>query len=197
MRAAADSSYFALDLGSGDPNDLTPEFGEGEEGIKIAAPLRVPLRARLVIPITAAARFRDEVRNGLPPMLWQSLVAVVWDASRNVLHAAALGDPSPIPEAEGGDPASEEEKLPPLAEPPAEPVDPNERMFDGPDEPLPPQSGTATPLTGGYFTQYRSFNLCEALTLPPLPGVYHLFVTYGPHQSNTVRIELVESGKGR
>ena len=206
--STSDAAFFALELGSGDPNELTPPMGETETGIRIAAPALVSSGGNFTIPITAVARFTTEGRDALPTRLWQSLVVVVWDSTKNLLHAATLGDPSPIPEAEGepieGDdePEGAPAPIPPAPTPPVKGATPapspdddsSESLFDGPDEPLPP-SGPPIPLSGGYFTQYRTFDLLEAIDLPPVSARYLLFATYGPHHSNTVRIEVVEPGK--
>lgn len=200
----SDADFFALELGSGDPNSLTPAMGEREEGVRLAAPGRVDAGRSFVIPITAIARFTTEGRNALPRRLWQSLVLVAWDSTHNRLYAGMLGDPSPIPEAEEGaepgpaeeEPSEEEPMLPPAPVPPAQEEPPDAPLVEGPEEPLPP-SGPPVPLTGGYFAQYRTFDLLEVLPLPPSSARYLVFATYGPHHSNSVRIEVTEPGKGR
>ena len=204
---SSDADFFALELGSGDPNPLTPAMAEKEEGVRLAAPSRVESGRGLVIPITAIARFTTEGRSALPRRLWQSLVLVAWDSTHNRLYAGLLGDPSPIPEAEDGGnegpaedepvddvPIDDEPTLPPAPLPPVADGTPDAPLAEGPDEPLPP-SGAPVPLTGGYFSQYRTFDLLDVLPLPPSSARYLVFATYGPHHSNSVRIEVIEPGR--
>lgn len=168
-----DSVFFRQSLGSGDPCECTPPMEPDERGIRIAAPRRVRGGGELIVPVCAVARFEYAERDTMPANLWPEMVAVAIDLKSNRSFCARLGEPSPPP----GDEIS------------------------GPEPGEPPGGGEdddAADLSGqGSITQYRTFDLVPVLELPSDPAVYHCFLIFRAHASNSVRIEVFAPEGGR
>lgn len=186
MKTPADEVFATVRLDTGDPCACTPELADGEHGIRLAAPSRVPAAKDAVVPLCAIARYEADEWSFFPSNFWHQLLLVVLNVDTNVLRTRTLGDPSPIPTPEkpskpSGPPGSESE---------------GSSVSKGGESPAESAGESApVPLLGGFMTVYRNFDLSGVVPIGPAPGRYCAFLTYGPHRSNVVRIELFDASK--
>ena len=181
-----DEVFATIRLDTGDPCACTPELAEGERGIRLAAPSRVPVAKDVVVPLCAIARYEADEWSFFPSNFWHQLLLVVLNVDTNVLRTRTLGDPSPIPTPE---------KPPKPSGPPGSDSEPSSAR-GGEGSPAESAADSApVPLLGGLMTVYRNFDLSGIVPIGPAPGRYYAFLTYGPHRSNVVRIELFDPAK--
>ena len=183
MNASApdDRIFFEIALGTGDPCACTPEIEDDVEGLRIAAPQRVPIGEEMTFPLCVVVQMTDTLRDALPEPLWDEFLAVAVDSVNNRVYAERLGDPSPVP-AETIFPT-------PPPDPDAFPIDPD-MVIDAEEEP-------GLEIVGVPVRSYRNLDLLSTLDLPREPAVYHVFLTWSVYQSNTVRVAFVHPDAAR
>jgi hypothetical protein len=192
--AVDDAAFFSLELPSWTPASTTPEMGDDERGLRIAAPKEVPVGDDMTLPISVIASFDAEVWNALPPRLWPHLVAVVQDGQGRQLVARNLGDTTPIPGESKPAPL-----LPEAAPKAAGPAPEAEEMPDVPFPSDPPDeapagepSDDAPVLEASSAIGYYNFDLLQVADLPRRAGTeYVVFLSYARFHSNSVRVRFV------
>ncbi len=168
-----DAAFLGLELASYLFAETTPEVPDDFRGIRIAGPKRLTAGAALRVPVSAVARFGDEIAE-LPSPFWNSVAAVVVEVQSNRCWVGSLMDPYRVP-LERPAPAAEPgagEAAGAAAPPPAATE----------DDAIPEAAAT------GVSSRAAHVDLRELLELPDTPGSYEVHLTYGRWASNTVRI---------
>ncbi len=171
--ASNDAVFAGVETPSRERCGASPAFARETRGFLIAAPSRVVAGERTRLTICAASQFGDE-RRTMPSALWDAAVLVVVDVTHNRFATQCLADQwsSPLSDDEEEDEAAAKGEEPAAARP--------------------PDPALASARRPGIIREYFNFDAGEFVPLAPDDAVYYLFVTRGPYQSNSVRVEAVK-----